>query len=184
MLSENRQSERKIALHNTTNAYNANAAAASNIPPFMPTSRPLKVTAGVSLECVAELRSHSHKDTLARPSNARSQDIWDMMPSSPRSSAEYRHPASPGGKAYVDYVLSKGDHSRRPKRTLEWACAAARLNPKSSMEDAAWGNQGRQSQSGFPHHDTRRAERISNAQEVAVGDDVLQAAMTLCGLKG
>ncbi|KAF5332869.1 hypothetical protein D9611_005183 [Ephemerocybe angulata] len=82
-----------------------------------------------SLDRVAsrtELRNPTHSHTPHTPTRRHttsegmgSNHIWDHMPSSPLV------PASPAGSEYLDYTKQA-----RSKRTLEWACAAARISDK------------------------------------------------------
>ncbi|KAG6817568.1 hypothetical protein H0H87_006945 [Tephrocybe sp. NHM501043] len=103
-----RQMERKTALNNTTND-----ARVHSLPSHPTTSR----SSRPSLDSVAS-RSELAMPPPRTPTRQRDPNgtIWDNMPSSPIPA-----PFSPQ-RQYVDFTKSK--------RTLEWACAAARLSDR------------------------------------------------------
>jgi hypothetical protein len=116
-------------------------------------------------------------------------NVWDNMPSSPIAP-----PFSPPSKEYVEYGKSK-----RTKRTLEWACAAARLADKQgssvsgcldeqgdsdSTEDEAheaitppstWGK-------GDFRWTTRHNTHMTVVNKAVQDDEMMKAALALCGL--
>lgn len=58
--------------------------------------------------------------------------VWEEMPSSPLQPAadadSIRQPGSPSAREYLDFTSMRRGNSRpRGRRTLEWACAAARM---------------------------------------------------------
>ncbi|KAF8641038.1 hypothetical protein AX17_000683 [Amanita inopinata Kibby_2008] len=126
-----RQTERKVALHSSTNPPRALVSTTSLVltqvhsPAYSTTaSRP-------SLDRVAsrtELRVSSPRTPTRR--RDLSANLWDNMPSSPIAS-----PVSPAPMEY--FRLAKG---QRVRRTLEWACAAARLAEKDGTNAASLKN--------------------------------------------
>jgi hypothetical protein len=120
-----RQTERR-ALHNATNT-SSTGRNSQNPPPSATITSTTSCTAPSitssrpSLDRVAsrsELRMPAQR-TPTRRHNPHA-NIWENMPSSPIAP-----PFSPPSREYVEFGKSK-----RTKRTLEWACAAARLADK------------------------------------------------------
>ncbi|KAG6911286.1 hypothetical protein DXG01_002125 [Tephrocybe rancida] len=110
-----RQMERKTALNNTTNKSHSHSQ--SSLPLHTITSR----SSRPSLDSIAS-RSELPMPPPRTPTRQRDPNaaIWDNMPSSPIAA-----PFSPPMREYVDFTKSQ-----RSKRTLEWACAAARLSDR------------------------------------------------------
>lgn len=123
-----RQSERKVALHNATNRSNINnrtqpMGSHNNVypPPTLPaqtgTQTTLPRTTLPSLDRIAarsELRApHTPIRHQIHNPNA---PLWENMPSSPPGS-----PESVRETTYVEFGRPRG------RKTLEWACAAARV---------------------------------------------------------
>ncbi|KAG5653913.1 hypothetical protein H0H81_009505 [Sphagnurus paluster] len=105
-----RQTERKVALNNATNSGHTHAHPTT--PPMATTS---SRTCRPSLDRVAS-RSELPMPPPRTPTRQRDPNatLWDNMPSSPI--------APPRSPPLHEYVGSK--------RTLEWACAAARLSDR------------------------------------------------------
>ncbi|KAG6812855.1 hypothetical protein H0H92_015953 [Tricholoma furcatifolium] len=106
-----RQMERKVALNTSTHASRPHTH--SLLSTTSRASRP-------SLDSIAS-RSELPMPPPRTPTRPRNPGpgaaIWDHMPSSPVCA-----PFSPPQRQYVDFTVSQ-----RSRRTLEWACAAARL---------------------------------------------------------
>ena len=142
-----RQTERKFAASSNTN--NTSSSAVPNItstmhtfslngtsqtasePSFSTTSKSTANSSRPSLDHVAsrsELRVGAPRTPSRRhnPSGA----IWENMPSSPLAP-----PISPPPREFIDF-----GKNTRTRRTLEWACAAARMTEKnhpSEMESSS-----------------------------------------------
>ncbi|KAH7926827.1 hypothetical protein BV22DRAFT_1127833 [Leucogyrophana mollusca] len=150
-----RQTERKVTLHNATNISNVNSnsrvpsspltsrtssSSAVSLPPNASTSTHVRSSHGRTHSSSSILQTPRRKLTPPRPRPsldrvaARSESrlppprtptkprnphasLWDNMPSSPLGP-----PPSPPAREYVDFIGSG--------RTLEWACAAARVAGK------------------------------------------------------
>ncbi|KAG0706629.1 homeobox-domain-containing protein [Suillus ampliporus] len=210
-----RQTERKVALHNATNVSNGDVSSSplthGHHHAHASSSRPVHSRTGSlsnlhtprrrvtpprprpSLDRVAA-RSESRlrpPHTPTKPHNPHAS-LWDNMPSSPLA------PASPPTRDLVDFVGSG--------RTLEWACAAARLSGKRKEDDGAeteeeemealtpegslgagdyaW-NRG----SVFPLQKRRHVSRnlkfapmVLHGKGAIQDDDMMRAALVLCGL--
>ncbi|PFH47351.1 hypothetical protein AMATHDRAFT_97237, partial [Amanita thiersii Skay4041] len=123
-----RQTERKVALNNNHNT----TIGAANISRTTTTAGTRLVQAPCyssrpSLDRIAsrtEIRGSPHTPTRRRNP---SLNLWDNMPSSPATS-----PTSPPSLEYVQFAKSQ-----RVRRTLEWACAAARIAEKEGFNTAA-----------------------------------------------
>ncbi|OAX39656.1 hypothetical protein K503DRAFT_855876 [Rhizopogon vinicolor AM-OR11-026] len=209
-----RQTERKVALHNATNISNgelpspplahiSHTAHASSSRPVhsrsvsfssvqTPRRRITPPRPRPSLDRVAT-RSESRLLPPCTPTKPRNPhaSLWDNMPSSPLA------PASPPTRDLVDFVGSG--------RTLEWACAAARLSGRRKKDeeeteeeeieavtpegsfggvDDAW-NRG----SVPPTQKRARVSRNLKPKPMAGSgkgeiqdDDMMRAALVLCGL--
>ncbi|KIJ66557.1 hypothetical protein HYDPIDRAFT_26894 [Hydnomerulius pinastri MD-312] len=150
-----RQTERKVALHHATTQSNtdghrqapfpsssshasASTSTASSHSVRTPHARTLSTSSihtprrkmtpprpRPSLDRVAA-RSESRLPPLRTPTKPRNPhaSLWDNMPSSPLAP-----PASPPARDFVDFIGSG--------RTLEWACAAARLAGKEGRAATA-----------------------------------------------
>ncbi|KAF5385388.1 hypothetical protein D9615_001079 [Tricholomella constricta] len=115
-----RQTERKVALSNATNN-NTGRSPSSSSPLAAVAMTPSNRASRPSLDRVAS-RSELPMPPPRTPTRKRDPNatIWDNMPSSPIAP-----PFSPPLREYVEF--------RRSKRTLEWACAAARLSDRHGM---------------------------------------------------
>lgn len=189
-----RQTERR-ALHNATNITSVERGL-HNPPPAAATfsissctSQP-NTSRRLSLDRVAsrsELRMPAPR-TPTRPHDPHA-NIWENMPSSPIAP-----PFSPPSQEYVEFGKSK-----QTKRTLEWACAAARLADKQSghvsrrrraqddsdstddeIQEAitppsTWGK-------GDARWTMKRDTHMTVLQKVVQDDEMMKAALALCGL--
>jgi hypothetical protein len=188
-----RQTERR-ALHNATNTastvlYSQNpptvTAVTSTNAPTIPSSRP-------SLDRVAS-RSELRVPVPRTPTRRHDPkaNIWENMPSSPIAP-----PFSPPSREYVEFGKSK-----RAKRTLEWACAAARLADKQGtvLSGLHQGNERGDSDltddevpeaitppSTWGSGDTRwtmdQDTRKTTFHKVVQDEEMMKAALALCGL--
>ncbi|KAK2464891.1 hypothetical protein APHAL10511_002967 [Amanita phalloides] len=118
-----RQTERRVALLNSDTLVSTTSLVTIKGPqPSAPTHSPSS-----SRPCLDRVASRTELRTLAprTPTRRRSPraNLWDNMPSSPITS-----PISPPPLEYLE--LAK---NQRVKRTLEWACAAARLAEKEGI---------------------------------------------------
>ncbi|KZT27516.1 homeobox-domain-containing protein [Neolentinus lepideus HHB14362 ss-1] len=135
-----RQSERKVALRNSTNTYRphpssdtANALKSSksisSASRSNSRSRPCAPSRNLSLDNIAsrtELRIQPPSTPTRRPNPRPNATLWDSMLSSPIQS-----PSSPQREyQYIEFGKAK-DNSN--KKTLEWACAVARLASKKQQ---------------------------------------------------
>ncbi|TFK70091.1 homeobox-domain-containing protein, partial [Pluteus cervinus] len=136
-----RQTERKVALHNPTGITGSPTSMSSSSSrrathhhstssPFASPSLSNSSSSRPSLDHVAS-RTESRFSTPRTPTSRRhhntnptGESLWDHMPSSPLAP-----PASPPPREYFDLVRTK--HQNR--KTLEYACAAAR-HPDSSSK--------------------------------------------------
>ncbi|KAG2358869.1 hypothetical protein BDR07DRAFT_1472974 [Suillus spraguei] len=209
-----RQTERKVALHNATNISNEDG---SSSPPLThghaSSSRYIHSRSGSfsslhtprrritpprprpSLDRVAA-RSESRLQPPRTPTKPRNPhaSLWDNMPSSPLA------PASPPARDLVDFVGSG--------RTLEWACAAARLSGRRQEADAGAeteeeeieavtpegslgaGDDAWNKSTAFPFQKRGHVARnlkfapiVVNGRKSAIqDDDMMRAALVLCGL--
>ncbi|KAJ8469902.1 hypothetical protein ONZ45_g16737 [Pleurotus djamor] len=142
-----RQTERRVAMNNAVNETSTSSVKARSIKarrassPF--TSSSSSRSSRPSLDRVAsrsELWAPPPPRTPTRPINQRyryhvdeddsldgeqpsSKNLWDNMPSSPAAP-----PFSPPARDYVEFGRTQ------QKRTLEWACAAARLAEKDGLK--------------------------------------------------
>ncbi|KAF9236834.1 homeodomain transcription factor [Melanogaster broomeanus] len=128
-----RQTERKVALHHATNPSTegqrlASFPSSSSLSPPSTSSHSMTPPhPRPSLDRVAA-RSESRLPpprTPTKPHNPQAS-LWDNMPSSPLAA-----PASPPSRDLVEFMGSS--------RTLEWACAAARLAGKDGRGPTAPG---------------------------------------------
>ncbi|KAG6842372.1 hypothetical protein C0991_007502 [Blastosporella zonata] len=147
-----RQMERKTALSNTTDK------SPSHSQPSLPSHSTLSRSSRPSLDSVAS-RSELPMAPPRTPTRQRNPNaaIWDYMPSSPIAA-----PFSP------PLAFTK---SQRSKRTLEWACAAARLHasrPRRSI-----------SSKGKLRHRAREVERLDLTDEDT--DEAITPPGTLAG---
>lgn len=116
-------------------------------------------------------------------------NIWENMPSSPIAP-----PVSPSSPEYVGFTKSK-----RAKRSLEWACAAARLADKKGAGVATRRNESEASDSTddeayeaitppstWGKGDTRWAMEHGTHMTVphkgVQDEEMMKAALALCGL--
>ncbi|TFK56439.1 homeobox-domain-containing protein [Heliocybe sulcata] len=135
-----RQSERKVALRNSTNTHRPYSFSdtADSLKPtrtilFVPhgqsQSRPSALSRALSLDDVAsrtELNIQPPSTPTRRPNPRPNATLWDSMLSSPIHS-----PSSPQREyQYVEFGKKKRTSS---KKTLEWACAVARLASKQQQ---------------------------------------------------
>jgi hypothetical protein len=184
-----RQTERKVALNNSTNIEN-------------PSSSPLTAT-GRSVYSSSSSSSRPSLDRVASRSELRmpaprtptrrhnsSTAIWDIMPSSPIAP-----PFSPPSREYVEF-----GKSQRSNRTLEWACAAARLAEKDGsgakrmrperMDTLDWTDDEVDEAITPPNTwgggDTRwlmePGGKMTLLHKGVQDDDMMKAAIALCGL--
>ncbi|KAF8079144.1 homeodomain transcription factor [Lyophyllum atratum] len=191
-----RQTERKVALNNATNGGRSHSQPSSSIPLTATTSRPSRP----SLDRVA-----SRSELLMPPPRTptRQHDpkaaIWDNMPSSPIAA-----PFSPPMREYVDF-----GKTQRSKRTLEWACAAARLSDRHGGSSSARsrprrGEKERERErekmdltddepdeaitppgtlgGGDIRWTTEPEGKMASLEKGVDDDDMMKAALTLCGL--
>ena len=189
-----RQTERK-ALHNATNTTSTaldsenpplvTVTSTSCKPPSIASSRP-------SLDRVAsrsELRVPMPRTPTRR--HDPKANIWENMPSSPIAP-----PFSPPSREYVEF-----GNSKRAKRTLEWACAAARLADKqgAGVSGRPHGNERGDSDSTddeapeaitppstWGSGDTRwtmdQDTYKTTFHKVVQDEEMMKAALALCGL--
>ncbi|KAG2141041.1 homeobox-domain-containing protein [Suillus clintonianus] len=208
-----RQTERKVALHNATNVSNEDASSSPLTHGHASSSRHVH-SRSVSISGlhtprrrITPPRPRPSLDRVAARSESRLQpprtptkphnphaSLWDNMPSSPLA------PASPPTRDLVDFVGSG--------RTLEWACAAARLSEKRKVDekdveteeeemeaitpegslgagDDAWNRR-----TAFPVQKRGHVARNLKFAPMAVNgrkgaiqdDDMMRAALVLCGL--
>lgn len=119
-----RQTERKVAANNVANPPSTRPRTLSS--PTFPSTRSTSTASSSSRPSLDHVASRSElRASAPRTPNRRHNPnaaIWDNMPSSPLAS-----PASPPEREYVNFGTNQ-----RTRRTLEWACAAARLADKSS----------------------------------------------------
>ncbi|KAG5642395.1 hypothetical protein DXG03_002853 [Asterophora parasitica] len=166
-----RQTERKVALHNAT-THNAGRGA--------PFSSPFTSTSTIrasrpSLDRVAS-RSELPMPPPRTPTRQRDPNasLWDNMPSSPIAA-----PFSPPLRDYVEFGKSK--------RTLEWACAAARLSSSDRHAHAGGSRPRRGSKEKERDRAWRERER-ERAREQHRGDltdeDMDEAITPPCTLAG
>ena len=128
-----RQTERRVALLNSSDAARSLVSTTSLVTTTAKTHSPTysATSSRPSLDRVAsrtELRAAIPR-TPTRPRDP-GANLWDNMPSSPIVS-----PVSPPPIEYVE--LAK---NQRVRRTLEWACAAARLAEKEGTSTSALSN--------------------------------------------
>ncbi|KAH7911630.1 homeobox-domain-containing protein [Hygrophoropsis aurantiaca] len=235
-----RQTERKVILHNATSVSNTNSHPRMPSSPFtsVNSSSSLKSappnTSSAASSRPSHGRTHSSSSVLQTPHRkitpprprpsldrvaTRSESrrppprtptkprnphasLWDNMPSSPLGP-----PPSPPAREYLDFVGSG--------RTLEWACAAARIagkegrsNIASASSRADVGDETEEedeivtpSSSIGPSHTAWRGEKlfaahtqkykqkifpthtaIGTAKNAVQDDDMMRAALALCGL--
>lgn len=209
-----RQTERKVALHNATNVSNdddpssllfANGHASSSrhvhsrsvsfSSLHTPRRRITPPRPRPSLDRVAA-RSESRLQpprTPTKPHNPHAS-LWDNMPSSPLA------PASPPTRDLIDFMGSG--------RTLEWACAAARLSGRRKEDEAGAetedeeieavtpdgslgaGDDAWNKKTAFPVQKRGHVARnlkfapvvVNGRKSTIQDDDMMRAALVLCGL--
>jgi hypothetical protein len=184
-----RQTERR-ALHNATNT--ASTGRNSQNPPSATITSTGCTTHSItssrpSLDRVAsrsELRiSVPRTPTRRHNPNA---NVWENMPSSPIAP-----PFSPPSREYVEFGKSK-----RAKRTLEWACAAARLADKQGTGVSGRRNEPEDSDSTDDEvheantppstwgkgDDRWTMEHGAALHKVVQDEEMMKAALALCGL--
>ncbi|KAF8204106.1 homeodomain transcription factor [Pholiota molesta] len=123
-----------FSLHNS--AHHTVSRTSTSSPPFSVSSRG---TARPTLDRVAsrsELRAAAPRTPSRRQDNPGA--IWDNMPSSPLAP-----PISPPAREFIDF-----GKNAKTRRTLEWACAAARLADKDSYASGMSTGYAASSQSG------------------------------------
>jgi len=189
-----RQTERKVALHNSTNiTHNVRDVAHSSSSPFTSgmTSRSTSSSSSrPSLDNVAS-RSELRVPAPHTPSRRRHPNttLWDNMLSSPLAP-----PTSPPAREYVEF----GKNQRT--RTLEWACAAARLAEKDggvhSRDEGEMLDLGEETEDdideaitpactwegGDTRWTTEPGGRMTVLHKGVQDDDMMRAALALCGL--
>lgn len=189
-----RQTERR-ALHNATNIASSGRNS-HNTPSATVTTSTSSCTvqpitsSRLSLDRVAsrsELRTSAPRTPTRQHNPHRS--VWDNMPSSPIAP-----PFSPPSKEYVEYGKSK-----RTKRTLEWACAAARLADKQGSGVSVSRNEQEDSDStedevheaitppstwgkGDSGWTTGHNTQMTIVHKAVQDDEMMKAALALCGL--
>ncbi|ETW86636.1 hypothetical protein HETIRDRAFT_431289 [Heterobasidion irregulare TC 32-1] len=200
-----RQTERRATLHNATSSANAARVPVptSSVPfPIQTPSTTRRRVSSIpsssssyfapetpfnrrpSLDHVAsrsELRTAPPRTPSRRHDPSKS--LWDNMPSSPLA------PPSPPAREYVEFGKNKRT------RTLEWACAAARLADKekgrakmSKVEDGDETEEEDPQEAITPMGSLTgidpswEKKKESQNQDATVNDDVMTAALVLCGL--
>ena len=112
-----RRSPRRKPSHTSTSTSNSRSHSHSSSPYAHPPNKSL--SRRPTLETMAlrsELRTAPPRTPLKRPDPSKSP--WDNMPSSPLAP-----PPSPPEREFVQFAMGR----HRQARSLEWACAAARL---------------------------------------------------------
>ncbi|KAL0952041.1 hypothetical protein HGRIS_008683 [Hohenbuehelia grisea] len=169
-----RQTERRVALHNATSYNHQNSTSGSSrvrrgSPSLASVSSLDSRYSRLSLDRVAslsELRVPAPRTPTRRPRDPDANvDLWDIMPSSPVAQM-----ASPPPRDYVEF--GRGQR----KRTLEWACAAARLADKE-------GTRSRRHEEHDENYDYNRSRRrgrdiYSAACRSVDTDDEVHEALT------
>ncbi|TFK42077.1 hypothetical protein BDQ12DRAFT_710389 [Crucibulum laeve] len=163
-----RQTERKASSNG--NSVSANRAMPRRMSsPTFPSglSNSSSSSSRPSLDHVAsrtELRNHAPRTPNRRQNPTAA--IWDNMPSSPLGP-----PVSPPAREYVEFPKSR--------RTLEWACAAARLADKEGIipSKSHGGHQHRRHQHQSRGR-TKERSRGDDQMDMDVTDDELEEAIT------
>ncbi|GLB43559.1 putative homeodomain containing protein [Lyophyllum shimeji] len=192
-----RQTERKVALNNTTNGGRTHTQP-SSIHPTATTSR----SSRPSLDRVAS-RSELPMPPPRTPTRQRDPNaaIWDNMPSSP-----IPVPFSPPLREYVEF-----GKKQRSTRTLEWACAAAQLSSRHGTRSLSRSRSRRGSRDKQREQEREKLDLTDDDTDEALtppstlgggdvrwtttptgqitarktgidDDDMMKAALTLCGL--
>ncbi|KDQ31497.1 hypothetical protein PLEOSDRAFT_1075550 [Pleurotus ostreatus PC15] len=202
-----RQTERRVALHNHSAPSKTKLTSTRGKRPSSPftTSSSSSRSSWPSLDRVAsrsELWAPPPPLTPKRPRIYTgdeevhdSKNLWDNMPSSPVAP-----PFSPPARDYVEFGRAQR------KRTLEWACAAARLAEKDGVKlhagdaddtddelheavtppstlgagDLRWNIETGKSLKPMKLHGVQIRE--AGKEEPAQDDDMMRAALALCGL--
>lgn len=185
-----RQTERKVALSNSTNSGARSPVSSPLTAPgrSVYSSSSVASSSRPSLDRVAsrsELRMPAPRTPTRR--HAPGTAIWDIMPSSPVAA-----PFSPPSREYVEFGKSH--------RTLEWACAAARLAEKNGggakkprlekMDTLDWtddeADEAITPPSTWSGGDMRWSRepgtKIAVLHKGVQDDDMMKAAIALCGL--
>ncbi|KZS93350.1 hypothetical protein SISNIDRAFT_454521 [Sistotremastrum niveocremeum HHB9708] len=205
-----RQADRKAALHNITNHQNNGLLPPTSPLADLCKSRQggtvilertgKRTASRPSLEHVAsrsELRFSKATENIpwitdsavfASPQSSRSRPLWDSMPSSPIT------PSSPPCPDILSHT---------PRNTLEWACAAARIS--SQRPAPSWSEDQKEDEGPLEGPDTGSSseseseartpmelassqpdvgEQIEFIARDVIEDDVREAALALCVLRG
>ncbi|CAL1694810.1 unnamed protein product [Somion occarium] len=112
-------------------------------------------------------RTLSHPDlsnsssTFKPHTPSRIRQLWEKMPSSPMS------PESPKQDSGLDLAYLDYGHKSKSKKTLEWACAAARLNGKNRDDEVDV------QMSGTDETQLARAFRFGGREDENPADDIV-----------
>lgn len=198
-----RQMERKYALHNSTNSSNnrsSNTHRKQSVPQLLP-SPPLPSPTRTALPSLDRIASRSELRAPSTPKRKHDPhaSAWENMPSSPLGP-----PASPESVRETAYVeFGKHRVIARGRRTLEWACAAARVSGTGTGKENERGDtsmdldlddlgEGEETEEEEAHeavtpnssftHGGGSATRTQNLKKATIQDEDMMAAYVLCGL--
>ncbi|KAF8971805.1 hypothetical protein BDZ97DRAFT_1753051 [Flammula alnicola] len=140
-----------FSLHNTAQ----HTTSRTSSPPFSISSRSTSSSTTSSRPSLDRVASRSELRAAAPRTPSRRQNpsgaIWDNMPSSPLAP-----PISPPAREFIDFGKNP-----KTRRTLEWACAAARLADKDGGLFVLSGQRqdGPTAEEPYPHGKERERQR-------------------------
>ena len=194
--------ERKVALNNNNNNsdYSHKNRNGMKSPPLLPS--PSSTGTSTALPSLDHIASRSELRVASTPRRQHNPQAfpWDNMPSSPLGPPE--SPERVREKAYVEF--GKQRVKARERRSLEWACAAARIEKgvrrgddgmDRDLDDLLEGNETEEEEeeeedaheavtpsSSFGHGFGDVPHKVLSLKDATLEDEDLMAAYVLCGL--
>ena len=196
--------ERKVALNNNNNNnsdYSHKNRNTLKSPPLLPSPSSTGTTS-TALPSLDHIASRSELRVASTPRRQHNPQAfpWDNMPSSPLGPPE--SPERVREKAYVEF--GKQRVKARERRSLEWACAAARIEKgvrrgddgmDRDLDDLLEGNETEEEEeeeedaheavtpsSSFGHGFGDAPHKVLSLKDATLEDEDLMAAYVLCGL--
>lgn len=188
--------ERKVALNNNDQSHKNRSSTKSHhalplLPsPHLPSPTEIRTTRP-SLDRIASRSELRAPGTPKRQHNPQASP-WDNMPSSPLGPPDSPEPVRE--KAYVEF--GKQRVKAKERRSLEWACAAARVeqdvrrDDDMDLDDLLEGDETEEEDvheavtpnSSFGHGVGDVPNKLLSLKSATLEDEDLMAAYVLCGL--
>ena len=191
--------ERKYALNITDHSHkNRNSTKSHHTPsPHPPTHIPSFTETSTTRPSLDHIASHSELRVPGTPKRQHNPQAlpWDNMPSSPLAPSESPEPVRE--KAYVEF--GKQRVQAKERRSLEWACAAARIEKgvrrdndgmAIGLDDLLEGNETEEEDiheavtpnSSIGHGFSDVPNKVLSLNDATLENEDLMAAYVLCGL--